>query len=107
VFELGSKMRPLLATTLACCLTCAGSKSLTWSNKCAIDECFGTGKHKVEGRFSPLKVVNSTLTVAMFGFPGLDKHMIGVPVWPSLWLLDEVASVQNDQERQEWERQFH
>lgn len=65
VCELGSSFRPLVATRLACCLTCAGSRHPTWLNRCATETSLGIGKHTVGGKSNPAQVVNSTLIVAM------------------------------------------
>jgi len=56
---------PFLATKVACCRTRAGNTDPTWLKSCEIEASFDTGKHRVGGRFSPAKVVNSTLMVAI------------------------------------------
>lgn len=65
--ELGNSTRRLLVTKVACCRTCAGNKIPIWLHRRAIDRSFGTGKHRVGGRFNPAQVLNSTLIVAIFG----------------------------------------
>lgn len=65
VFELERITWPFPATKVACCRTRAGNTAPTWLKSCEIDASFDTGKHSVGGRFSPAKVVNSTLMVAI------------------------------------------